>query len=88
MFIKIILKLSIRLCLQNVLSWAQSIQLVPISGDRDYLLDRAQLSRFLLKTGTESSPNCCVFLNKISTIDDFKKHSNRINIPSSQTFWI
>jgi hypothetical protein len=47
---------------QNLLSWAQTIELVLNSGER------AQLSRFYLKMETESSPRNVVFLNKNRTV--------------------
>jgi hypothetical protein len=54
----------------NLLSWVQSIELVPIH----------------LKAETKiHSPKLCV-LNKIRTMDKVQKHNNRINIPPLLTF--
>jgi hypothetical protein len=49
---------------KSLFSWAESIELVPASGDRDYYIDWAQLSRLLLEDGDRiQTPKRCV-LNK------------------------
>jgi hypothetical protein len=59
---------------KNILSWAQSIHIVLISG------------RFLPEDGDRmQSPKRCV-LNKNRTIDNVQKHYNCINTPSLETF--
>jgi hypothetical protein len=52
---------------------------------RSSSIDWAQLSRFHLKTETESCLRNIV-LNKNRTMDNVQRHNSCINIPSSQTF--
>jgi hypothetical protein len=49
-------------------------------------IDLAQLSRFYLKTETESNIRNIVFLNKNRKMFNVQKHNICINVPWSQTF--
>jgi hypothetical protein len=49
-------------------------------------IDRAQLSRFYLKTETESSLRNVVFWNINRTMDNVQEHNICTDVPSSQTF--
>jgi hypothetical protein len=48
-------------------------------------LDWAQLSRFYMKTETESSLRNVMFMNKNRMMDNIQKYNIFINVPSSQT---
>jgi hypothetical protein len=66
-------EIGFRFALQvNLLSWAQSIELVSVSEDR------AQVSRFYLKTETESSFRNVVFwkINRTMFLDKDKMMGN------------
>jgi hypothetical protein len=62
-----------------ILCWCWYLEV----GNRS--INWAQLSRFHLKTDTESSL-WNVVLNKNRMMDNFQKHNKYINIPSSQSF--
>jgi hypothetical protein len=69
---------------------------LPLSSGSPYLrsgpeigtssIDWAQLSRFYLKTETESSLRNVVFLHKGRTMDNGQQHNICTNAPSEQTF--
>jgi hypothetical protein len=63
-----------------ILCWCWCLKIATSS------INWAQLSRFHMKTETESSLQNVVLLNKNRMMDNVHKRNNCINIPSSQTF--
>jgi hypothetical protein len=59
---------------------------VQLSGDRDCSVDWAQLSRFYLKTETESSLRNTMFWNINRKMDYVQKYNICTKAPSSRTF--